>query len=142
MDGIIEFGYFIRIYKTAFFWKKIKFEEKRLELLSDRRGLLMNKKYELYKACVDHMEQESEKCLNEVLEDLFDKCTITEEQYAASLHGHCQRDDKRDKIAKISDVGKGFQNFGCPTVSKFKGDYYDQNKDTDDILNPKQLLRV
>jgi hypothetical protein len=26
-QGIIQFGYFIRIYKTAFFWKKIFFEK-------------------------------------------------------------------------------------------------------------------
>jgi len=48
------------------------------------------------------MNDANEKCLQEVLADIYEKLAITEEQFQASLHFHCNKDSKRDKINMIS----------------------------------------
>ena len=42
-NGTLKFPYFLRIYKIAFFWKKIWFEKHRVRLLKERRGFLFAK---------------------------------------------------------------------------------------------------
>ena len=63
MQGIINFPYFIRVYKTAFFWKKIRFMKRRKLFLKERRGYLYSEKMKLYKQTIDLMEKEEEKVL-------------------------------------------------------------------------------
>lgn len=51
--GNISFPYFIRIYKTAFFWKKVRFEGQRKIYLEQRRGFLFTKEDDKYRQTVD-----------------------------------------------------------------------------------------
>ena len=78
MQGIINFPYFIRVYKTAFFWKKIRFMKRRKLFLKERRGYLYSEKMKLYKQTIDLMEKEEEKVLQSVLEDLYTLIEVDE----------------------------------------------------------------
>ena len=62
-DNVIGFGYFLRLYKTAFFWKKIRFEQKRVAMLSERRGYLAEKDHQAYERHCDSMRDYEERCL-------------------------------------------------------------------------------
>ena len=48
-DGTLNYGYFLRIYKTAFFWKKIRFEDRSQAFLYKRRGFLHDNNFDMYK---------------------------------------------------------------------------------------------
>lgn len=61
--GIINFPYFIRIYKTAYFWKKIRFEKRRRMYLEQRRGYLFSKDETKYRQTVDLCNNSEENCL-------------------------------------------------------------------------------
>jgi hypothetical protein len=43
------------LYKIAFFWKKIRFEQERVKLLKERRGFLFSENVEQYKKSCDAM---------------------------------------------------------------------------------------
>lgn len=72
--GQITFPYFIRIYKTAFFWKKVRFEGPRKMYLEQRRGYLFTKDEEKYRKTVDLCNAAEEKCLQGVLNDIYQLC--------------------------------------------------------------------
>ena len=59
-NGSIKFVYFLRIYKIAFFWKKIRFEKERIKCLKKRRGFLFAKDMERYKEACDEMTEVEE----------------------------------------------------------------------------------
>jgi hypothetical protein len=80
-NGTLAYGYFLKVYKAAFFWKKITFEQKRQTFLSKRRGYLIDKEFALYKATVDKQEKADEECLQSILNALYDKIDVTEEQF-------------------------------------------------------------
>lgn len=79
--GIINFPYFLRVYKTAFFWKKIFFEKKRLNLLETRRGYLYTKEEEKYRKTVDQLQKGEEVCLKKVLAMIYKTIGSTEELF-------------------------------------------------------------
>ena len=72
-EGIVAFSYFLRVYKTAFFWKKVRCEQKRISLSQKRRGLLSEKKHDGYQNVCDSMKEFEERCLQKVLQDLYSK---------------------------------------------------------------------
>ena len=59
-NGSIKFVYFLRIYKIAFFWKKIRFEKERIRCLKERRGFLFAKDIDNYKKACDAMTEAEE----------------------------------------------------------------------------------
>ena len=54
-NGRVNFNYFLRVYKTGFLWKKIKFARKRVQFIEKRRGFLYQKQHELYEKTCDMM---------------------------------------------------------------------------------------
>jgi len=69
------------VYKTAFFWKKIFFEKKRLNLLETRRGYLYTKEEEKYRKTVDQLQKGEEVCLKKVLAMIYKTIGSTEELF-------------------------------------------------------------
>lgn len=87
--GNITFPYFIRIYKTAYFWKKVRFEKRRRMFLEQRRGYLFSKEEDKYRKTVDLCNASEEKCLQGVLNDIYKLVDTTEEVFQQSLHFYC-----------------------------------------------------
>ena len=52
-NGTLSFGYFLKVYKAAFFWKKVRFENYRQDFLYKRRGFLNDDNMKMYKIVVD-----------------------------------------------------------------------------------------
>ena len=104
--GIITFPYFLRIYKTAFLWKKIRFEQQRRVFLEQRRGYLFSKDEEKYRKTVDLSNEAEEKCLQKVLNDIYEQVHTTEEIFQNSLHNYCQDATKCQKITEISEFAQ------------------------------------
>lgn len=80
-SGNITFPFFIRIYKTAYFWKKIRFEKKRRMYLEQRRGYLFTKDENKYRQTVDLCNVAEEKCLQGVLNDIYKLVGTNEEVF-------------------------------------------------------------
>jgi hypothetical protein len=80
-SGSLVYTYFLRVYKTAFFWKKIYFEKRRVDIMEQRRGFLFSKDMEMYKLTHDKLQLAEENCLQKVLNKLYDLLNTTEEQF-------------------------------------------------------------
>ena len=146
-EGHVQFGYFLRIYKTAFLWKKIFFERKRVELFEQRRGHLFNQNDNLYRQACDMMREAEENCLHRVLSDLYTLCETNEELFQESLHSHCQDESKLQKIQMVSTFGQESQliMFGQHQQLHSKtiivGDEEDLFEIDSDLI-PKDILKL
>ena len=85
-EGIIApFDFFINVLKTAFFWKKMQFEQKREQYLIQRREFLNKGETNNYKATIIKMNRDEELCLEAILKSLYQKLNISEQIFELSI---------------------------------------------------------
>ena len=136
--GQITYPYFIRVYKTAFFWKKIRFETQRKVYLEQRRGYLFTKDEEKYRKTVDLQNEAEEKCLQSVLNDINVLVSTTEEAFQQSLQVYCQDATKSQKITEISEFAQQNPQIMNSTLDAFEEMDVDYTRK--DILRILSLL--
>ena len=136
--GNINFAYFIRIYKTAYFWKKIRFEKRRKMYLEQRRGYLFTKDEAKYRQTVDLCNNSEENCLQAVLNDIYKLVGTTEDAFQASLHFYCQDTAKAQKITEISEYAQQSPQLISATLDTFEEMEVDYTRK--DILRILSLL--
>jgi len=49
-SGLVSFAYFLQIYKTAFVWNRVKFQDAKKKLISKRRRALKENNLTEYRA--------------------------------------------------------------------------------------------
>ena len=59
-----------------------------MEYLERRRGFIFQKNFEMYKNVINLMERVEERCLENVLKEIFQILDITEECFQNSLQFH------------------------------------------------------
>ncbi len=96
--GQLNFDYFIKVYKTALIWNRVKFAEKKVELIAMRRKALamgdMLKYREIHQAITDA----DEICLQDVLEEILLKIGMTDKEFQKSLNYHMDDKTKTPEI--------------------------------------------
>jgi hypothetical protein len=61
--GLLTFDYFLKVYKTALIWNRIKFESIKTKLVKQRREALKNNKMESFRAVHLSINSADETCL-------------------------------------------------------------------------------
>ena len=80
-SGMLTFDYFIKVYKTALIWNRIKFADKKKEMLKHRRNALKNNDMERYRAVHIGMSNADETCLQDVLEEILIKVNLPDKLF-------------------------------------------------------------
>jgi hypothetical protein len=62
-SGLLTFEYFLKVYKTALIWNRIKFAERKEELTKLRRSSLKTNNMEAFRAAHMSINQADETCL-------------------------------------------------------------------------------
>ena len=62
-SGLLTFDYFLKVYKTALIWNRIKFEERKTELIKHRREALKTDNMETFRAVHLSINTADETCL-------------------------------------------------------------------------------
>ena len=62
-SGLLTFDYFLKVYKTALIWNRIKFEERKTELIKHRREALKTNNMETFRAVHLSINTADETCL-------------------------------------------------------------------------------
>ena len=94
-EGIITFNYLMRLYKSINFWKRVKFESYRIEMLKDRRGALMEKEMEKYNEICDKLIMREIMCYDSARDMILSEVDIPIENYKKSLELYM---DEKDQI--------------------------------------------
>ena len=69
--GLLTFEYFLKVYKTALIWNRIKFADKKKELTNLRRLALKKDDMEKFRTVHLSMSNADETCLQDVLEEIL-----------------------------------------------------------------------
>mmetsp|Transcript_39507 Transcript_39507/g.60307 ORF Transcript_39507/g.60307 Transcript_39507/m.60307 type:complete len:150 (-) Transcript_39507:427-876(-) len=79
--GLLSFDYFLKVYKTALVWNRVKFAEKKVELVAMRRKALGFKDMLKYREIHQAITDADEICLQDVLEEILLKIGMTDKEF-------------------------------------------------------------
>ena len=79
--GLLTFDYFLKIYRTAMVWNRVKFEEKKKEQIKERREALKAEDMERWREIYQEMASLDEECLQDVLEQILARVGLTEKHF-------------------------------------------------------------
>ena len=69
---MITFEFFLKVYKTALVWNRVKFQKKKEELISKRRKALKEGEMTEYRQQCMTIGEQDEICLQDVLEEILE----------------------------------------------------------------------
>ena len=99
--GMIKFDYFLKLYKTAIVWNRVKFAESKKEMLQKRRAALKENDMQTWRQLFSNIAEADEACLQDVLEDILDRIGISETQFKEALNLHTIDEEKTKKIQEV-----------------------------------------
>ena len=76
--GIVDFDYFLKVYKAALVWNRVRFMERRKSLLTLRRQAFEENKMDNYRSVHQAVSDADEMCLQDVLEDTLKQVGLTD----------------------------------------------------------------
>ena len=74
--SVMNFNYFLRVYKTVQFWKRVRFEQTRPVLLSERRGFFVEQDWDNYKQACDKLGEEEKEAEDFAVKQVFEKLKV------------------------------------------------------------------
>jgi len=101
---LINFNYFLRIFKTISFWKRVRFEQTRPVLLAERRGFLLDKDDKKYKEACDSLIASEREALGHSIKQVFDKIGLDPKIYWASLKFYLTEPEDPGSNAETDDT--------------------------------------
>jgi len=97
-SGLLTFDYFLRVYKTALIWNRIKFQERKTELIKHRREALKQNNMETFRAVHLSINTADETCLQDVLEEILLRINLPDKKFQESLNFHFDDEEKKTQI--------------------------------------------
>lgn len=107
--GVVTLEYFLKSYKTAVIWGRVKFAEERAKMIHDRRLALEAKDRKVYKRIVQAIRDQDKVNMEQAIEMVFTKLGITEQDFKASeVHMKDEKNVRRlHQITSEAQIDKG-----------------------------------
>lgn len=99
VGDLMSFDYFLKVYKTALVWNRVKFQKRKDELTEKRRKALKEDNMTNYRQIHMDMTSQDEVCLEKVLEDVLEKLEISEDAFTQALNLYLG-DPEKQPLAK------------------------------------------
>ena len=84
-------------------WNRVKFEQKKKEMIKDRREALKGEDMEKWRQIYQEMAALDEECLQDVLEQILARVGLTEKLFQASLNLHMDDGSKTGEIKEVQE---------------------------------------
>ena len=126
--GHLTFDYFIKVYKTALIWNRVKFANRKAELVEQRRKALKNDDMAGFRQAHFDIGTADEQCLQDVLEEILVRINLDDKHFQESLNFHFDDPEKKDTIREAMEDAKVDRGEGKPK-SEFKEKEVTMSKD-------------
>jgi len=101
--GFLTFEYFLKGYKTALIWSRVKFTEKKKKLVHERRIALRAKDMVKYANIIKSINDQDAVNMEKVIEEVFSKIGITEKEFQKSIDFHMNSTENVKYVRFITD---------------------------------------
>ena len=107
IDGeLITFTYFLKIYKAALVWNRVKFAKKKGDLVKQRRKALKEDDMTAYRQACLSMKEMDEVCLQDVLEEILEQIELGEQKFNDALSLYMGDPHKQPILQQALDDAK------------------------------------
>ena len=100
---MLTFDSFLKVYKTALIWNRVKFQKKHKEIVAKRREALKANDMTAYRMACIQMQMEDTKCLQDVIEEVLEQTGINEKEFQACLELFLTDEEKKPLIKEALD---------------------------------------
>ena len=81
VGGMLSFDSFLKVYKCALVWNRVKFQKQKKELIAKRREALKQKDMTQYRQIMIQMQNDDTKCLQDVIEEVLEQIGVGEKEF-------------------------------------------------------------
>ena len=85
VGDLLTFESFLKVYRAAIVWNRVKFASKKKDYVSRRREALKEDDMESYRDVMILMQRDDEKCLETVIEEILEQIDVGEKQFQECL---------------------------------------------------------
>jgi hypothetical protein len=121
-DKILKFDYFVLLFKSIFFWKKMRFQPIKEALYQRRREVYFGQtepNMDAYKLLVKQEEALEAQCMQEVLDSILQKLGMPEEVFNKNVE-HFSKD--QDTLRQMKEITSITQESMLELKSKYLGE--------------------
>lgn len=130
VQGILTFESFLRVYRAAIVWNRVKFAKKKKEYISKRREALKDNNMETYRDIMIIMSRDDEKCLETVIEEILEQVDVGEKEFQEALEQHLADQQKQPLIREALEDAQIERGEGAPEEFKERLDPLLSKKET------------
>lgn len=120
VTGMFTFEYFLKLYSAAMIWNRVKFEERKLELVALRRQSLKEDDMDKWREIHHLIRDDDEECLQDVLEEILKIVGITQKEFEKSLNYHMDDPAKTAEIKETQESAQVDRGEGRPNGKPIK----------------------
>lgn len=104
---VLQIDYFSLVFKSVFFWKKLKFEDLKEELYRQRRAILFTQgepDMGAYRLILDQESSLEGQCMQEVVDAILTKIGLSEEEFTINVEYYKKDPVHYPKLKEITSI--------------------------------------
>ena len=121
-SGMMTFEYFLKVYKTAIIWNRVKFQTQKEDLISKRRKALKADDMTSFRQCMITYRDADEQCMQDVLEEILEAINVNVNEFNETLNLFIADGQKAPLIKTALEDGQIDKQEGVPVGERVSKD--------------------